>query len=614
MGTVNLLLLIGFFIGSFGNGSWIARIFVKNPGGLLWVISSVVLGNFISVWAVYMFSLLFQSQQAAVITVTGIGLGFLFRAYTKGLFRQVWRLSWPDVAALAGAIAISTWIMFKTFHTGLNGMMLIEANEVFDYGHALSVIRSFSAGANMPYTSPFIAGEAHVYHFLFYFWAGLLERFGLPIVYAFNIPGIYSLVLLLMMVYEIAKFLYSSATAGLLAIFFTLTHSTLTFWYFLRDPKNVTNPIGAVWHNSTYYFAGPYDGSVISIFWTLNVFVNQRHLIFGMAVVLVLYFMVLEAENNRKKIGILGVLTGLLVWWHTTLFIAAVFIIGTFLLLRKRFAPLILYMASSTMIALIQVLPWLNQMSAVRLYEGQRSSLYYFLSDDFIGLIRYWWMNLGISLLTIPAGFFFLKKNMKQWISPFFVLFCLANFLRFGSHITENHKFLNLVFVTCGILSAGFVARLFRKGLPGFVLSAFVVILLSLSGIIDLMVIKNDFQYPVADYQASPLMRFIRDGTSPGSVFLSYQDIFDPVALAGRKTFFGFFGAKAYPARSMIAKTIYEATDAAALMKLDENNIDYIVFPKWKKDDFSYATDQEFARRTLRGVYEDDRHVVFATH
>lgn len=614
LGLVHLCIFVAAVLAV---GAGIVSTFIKDARGLTWSICIVLLGFFVSVWAVYIMSAFVGSQEIGLVLFDMLGLFALLKLYRRGKFMRVFPVSLTDALVLVSSIAISFWIMFKPLHAGAGGMFLIGTNEVFDYGHALSMIRSFSQGENTPYSSPFIAGSAHVYHFLFYFWAGLLERFGLPIDWAFNLPSVVALSGLLMMVYTLAKHFFKSTMAGFLAMYFTLTHSTLMFWYFLTDPDTRANPLAAIWTTASYYFAGPYDGSLVSIFWTLNVFANQRHLVFGMAIVLVLYYLALHIMENQKKnlyfvsTG-LGVLCGLLLWWHLSLFLAATMVIAGVFLLKKNYKVAGMFIFSSVLVALVQMIPWINRIPVVRQYGGEQALFYYFLSPDLLSWFRYWWLNLGFALVTIPIGFFLLAKEKRAIVLPFFVLFFLANVVRVGSDMTENHKFINLTLVMGSILSAGCLVWFAKKGFLGKAVSLVALVLLSFSGIIDAMVLKNDFQYPVPDFGASPFMRWVSEKTSKDSVFLSYQDIFDPITISGRKTYFGFFGARAFPERSIVVRSIYEATGAADLTALSVNKIDYVVVPKWKKDDFFYIVSLDVFREQMPLAYEDDRHIVFA--
>ncbi len=611
------VLLILFLISSGVAGMITIRFFWEKAEGLFFVSASFVVGFLVSVWFLYIFASILSSTLWGIVAFDLAGVGLMLVLRKKVWFPSFTRLTRPEWSLLAGFIAASTWIAFKSFHAGPDGTLLIGSNEVFDFGHALSVVRSFSQGDNVPYSSPFIAGEPHIYHFLFYFWLGILERLGVPIVYAFNAPTIVAFVTLLSLIYETAVNLYKNVWVGIVAAYLSLTHSTLTFWYFFADPKNASHPFGALWRNASYYFAGPYDGSEISIFWTLNVFVNQRHLVFGLSAVLVLFYMLSrlleeEAEVNIGKLILLGILTGFMLWWHTMFFVAAFFILVLLLAARKHYAGLLCFGASAVIVAMLEACPWIGQIGQTRDAHGQLPVFYWFLSSDMVSFLKYWVLNLGGALLTIPLGFFLLAKNKRTFVLPFIVLFFLSNFIRFGRDITENHKFINLVLIIGNILSAGAVFFLFqKKNILSKIIAGTLLILLSFSGVIDLMVIKNDFQYSVSDYGASQFMRWIRDETPRNAVLLSYQDIFDPVALAGRRTYIGFFGARMYPERLEFAREVFEATHTGSLAKLAQANISYLVIPKWKKDDFPYNVDIPYLRQNLSVSYEDERHVIF---
>jgi len=605
--------LTAFILLSYVQGTWITSVLFGRIRGVFALWSSVLTGFFVSVWVAYCIASLTGNISIAVVTfaVLGLVLLFLFRKKIQPL--NVIPQSPTEWIVVVGSLSISTWMMTKTFHTGSDGSILVGANEVFDFGHAISVIRSFSQGDNLPYSSPFIAGTAHVYHFLFYFWVAIFERFGIPIAWAFNIPSILAMTGLLCVIYEITTYLFKNSRAGLFAVFFTLMHSTLMFWYFLTDPMKSGNLLTNIWRNATYYFAGPFDGSPISIFWTLNVFVNQRHIVFGLASVLLLAYAAWRKKDaNGSFVLFVGVAAGMLLWWHTMLSLAAIFVITLFYILGKQPKRAVLFAGVAAATLALGVSPWLGNVAASRSQTGPHSLFSWFVSPDLFTFLRYWFLNLGLALATIPLGYALLPKEKKRFVWPFIMLFLLANFFRVGRDITENHKFINLVLIVGNMLSAGCVVWLFgKKGFVQKIGAALCVILLAISGVLDMMVIKNDFQYPVLDYATSPFMRWVRDDTPKNAVFLSYQDIFDPVALAGRKTYAGFFGAAAVPDRMATVRTIYEATDSAGIELAGKEGIDYIVVPKWKKDDFPYVVDVERMRSLYPVSYEDDRHIVF---
>ena len=117
--------------------------------------------------------------------------------------------------------------------------------------------------------------------------------------------------------------------------------------------------------------------------------------------------------------------------------------------------------------------------------------------------------------------------------------------------------------------------------------------------------------YPVKDAGSEPLMQWIKEYTSPTAVFLAPPDIFDPVTLAGRKNFWGFYKNFGTPDRSLFVKNIFEAKEPTILLEAKEEGIEYLVLPKFKKADFHYTTDEYSFRTFLPVVYEDNTFVIY---
>ena len=79
--------------------------------------------------------------------------------------------------------------MFSTFSYE-KGVMEISSKAWSDFANHIPLIRSFSLGNNFPPQYPLFAGPPIRYHFLFYAFAGFLEKTGIRIDYALNIPSI----------------------------------------------------------------------------------------------------------------------------------------------------------------------------------------------------------------------------------------------------------------------------------------------------------------------------------------------------------------------------------------------------------------------------------------
>jgi hypothetical protein len=82
----------------------------------------------------------------------------------------------------------------------------------------------------------------------------------------------------------------------------------------------------------------------------------------------------------------------------------------------------------------------------------------------------------------------------------------------------------------------------------------------------------------------------------------------DPVVLAGRKNYFGFYGNIGWEDRTPAVRRIYGGDKGTAAA----NGISYILVPKWQKSDFPYEITMSALRKNYVKAYEDNRYIVFA--
>src|SRR5574340_918749 len=94
----------------------------------------------------------------------------------------------PEICLSIAAFCFSVWLMFHTF-SYQSGSMLIAIKAWSDFASHIPLIRSFSLGNNFPPEYPIFPGEPIRYHFLFYLLVGLLEKAGLRIDWALNLPS-----------------------------------------------------------------------------------------------------------------------------------------------------------------------------------------------------------------------------------------------------------------------------------------------------------------------------------------------------------------------------------------------------------------------------------------
>ena len=201
-------------------------------------------------------------------------------------------------------LIFSSWLMFHTFgYDGTSNVpaafdggstqknILIARACWSDFGSHIPLIRSFSMGDNFDRLRslqspeyPLFSGEPIRYHFLFYMVVGLLEKIGLRLDWALNIPSILGFTLLLAGIWSLAVVLFKDKKIAILSIIFFLFNGSLSFLKFFKDhPISLNTPLDILRANAFPAF-GPWDGGQITAFWNLNIYTNQRHLAWGFAI------------------------------------------------------------------------------------------------------------------------------------------------------------------------------------------------------------------------------------------------------------------------------------------------------------------------------------------
>lgn len=486
------------------------------------------------------------------------------------------------------ALVFSTWLSFHTFSYA-QGNILIGAKAWSDFSWTIPMIRSFSFGSNFPVEAPLFPGEPIHYHFIFYFLVGILEKIGIRIDYALNIPSIIGLTGLLFMLYLFAKKLFNSTTVGILSIIFFLFNGTFSFiYFFLQHPLSLST-FQDIFLNNTFSSFAPYDEKIVTAFWNLNIYTNQRHLAGAFALSLAILYVFLEPVFSKQKIVshyllksvILGIILGLMFYFHLAILLMTFVAIAILILLFKklRFSGIVILTLCS-IISLPQYLYLNSGGSSFKLLFNPG----YLTSTDFdlytFGL--HWAMNLGLHFLLIPVGLFLSSWKQRKIFLAFFASFIVGNIFQFSPDIAGNHKFFNFFMLIGNMFSAYSLYRIWKWKIVFRPLVIIFVFLLILSGIIDFFPVYNDKKITLVDYPNNPDVEWIMKNTPPNSVFLNTQYLYSPESLAGRKVFLGwpyFAWSAGYDThkRGQIRDEILASVSEEHVCRLlKKNNISYI--------------------------------------
>lgn len=526
-----------------------------------------------------------------------------------------------ELSLLIFLFIFSVWLMNKSFgYDAKTHYFRIARHQIGDFGLHLSLIRSFSWGDNFfPVESPFFPGKPLPYHYYFDLLVGILERIGMRIDVAFNGLSILFFTLLLYLIYKLPQVIFAkNKLLGIVSVILFIFHSNLTFISFLKEKRISLSIIRDLWYLPDYIHKGPFDGSLISIFFTLNVYLNQRHLIAALAISLGILYLLIpkiieEKRISFKNVVLLGITLGMLSRVHTLIFLSTSVVLFFLLIFFRRFRLIFIIFIPALLIFLFHARDILSQnMHHIFLNPG-------FLSERPLSVnsfISFWFMNLGVSFFLIPIGFFYSNWNQKKVLLSILPLFVVGNIFQLSFRIDHNHSLFNYFFIFTNFYIAYFLITFSLKDMKRKLLFIVLFFFLTISGFIDLMAVKNDFQFYLADAPTNTFMQWIKTNTQKNDIFLSKQEILDPVTLSGRKNYLGhnyYLSVMGYNYTERLSrvKLYFEVNSEEVLVRMRKDSISYIVVPTKPIVDFHYSIKREFLEKSLKKVFQDDTVVVY---
>lgn len=384
--------------------------------------------------------------------------------------------------------------MFHTFSYNSSKNEIILASRVWsDFGAHIPLIRSFSFGSNWPIEYPLYPGEKIRYHFLFYSIVGFIEKTGVRIDYALNIPSALGFFALLLLIYTLSTYLFKRKVVGILSAIFFLFNGTLSFIPYVKTFPNIIEALYALPTIRDFPSFGPWDDSLVTAFGHLNVYTNQRHLAPSFAIVLLVIYLLLTLQRQEStsptksktiqsliitlfplvyfrrwkftigwfpiSVCIALLFSSLLFMNQPALLSATIVAIGFFLFYPNSRLPL--------MTAFFLSVPFLLLFFTIAETSGFPILELGYLSKKPFTIqsgIEFWIHNLGLHLIFFPIGMLIAPKKTRWLALPIIVIFILPNVFRFSTDMINNHKFINMFMIFANMYTAYTLVEIF--GLP----------------------------------------------------------------------------------------------------------------------------------------------------
>lgn len=541
------------------------------------------------------------------------------------------KISFLDIVVILAVLIFSIWLMFSSLSYSKGAKALNIGSHLWsDFGAHVPLIRSFSLGYNFPPQFPLFPNENIRYHFLFYFLVGIFEKFGTNLAVGINILSTLAFFSFGLLIFDASRTIFGKASIGIVALLLTFLNSSLTFIKFFSEHNPlVFQTYETIWENTSPLANAPYDqSSTIATFWSLNIYLNQRHLSLAFAAILAVVLVFYKTLAQREKPGLslfifAGILVGLLPYWHSQAFlmITVTSLCLSIVFIRKAsILATIYYLAFLALLAIPQI--WWLQKG----YIGNQSFIQFspgYLITPPITILKFifwWFQNLGLTFILLIDALLIQRKQLILFYLCFLPLFLAGFLFKFGPDIATNHKFFNFWLIITNIFVASLLVKMFSYQIFGKIIALILILLLTLSGILELIPIKNDHKISIEDWQLNPIGNWVVSNTPKNATFLTSDSLYHPISLAGRKVFLGWpyfawSSGSDTTTRSHIVQSIYLSSDKQSVCNLFlQNKLNYIVIEEGVGDSLYWQNKQFFDNNFIQVFKGGGRGIIYSIY
>lgn len=427
-----------------------------------------------------------------------------------------------------------------------------------------ALVESFGNGANIPTMYSHFSNDGIRYHFFFYFFAGILKYLGMRLDFALNIPTIIGIVSALMLAGLFANLLSSSKKAYFWAPTLILFRSSFAIFDMIKGQSLLTF-VSRVIHNTDWYHTTPYDEWGL---WAINVYANQRHLIFGFAILLTIVMLfipyVKKTVANLKKCSFkkglhylfldlgswkiqdfkLLVLVSLIIialpYFHATVLITLLLILFVMAMFSENKLSYLIIAILAILSSYFQTAFFAGKVAGVVSFKP----VFGFVMEttSIVIIIKYLIVLTG---LTLILGWLYVFKKRDYLLIlgiAFFAPVIFANVCQLSVDLLANHKFIQLTINLFSIFVGAFLGEYSLKKKTYFrqIVLIIMIFLLTATGISEWFIYINMNKYTSAFNELSDVTLWLKNNTEPTDTLLTPYWPMHSEYLSGRQIYYGW--------------------------------------------------------------------------
>ncbi len=623
---------------------------------------SVVTGTLLMVWPTYILACVFGGTgkplsyanmivMPLAIVFVALGMFYCLTKKRRGFDGLKKGLEYKDIILTLFVLILASFLMFLTFYVK-DGKLAVGFSVFSDFAPHLGMIRSFSFGDNFPTGYSHFAGEDIKYHFLFQFLVGNLEYLGLRIDLAFNIPSILCFVSACMLLYTLAVKLFGKKSVGMLAVLFFLFRSGSALTSYIAGINGeFKDVIDALKNNTAFIGETLHEDWGL---WNLNVYVNQRHLAFGLTIALAVILLMLQPVfEGCKRVGtavksascekgeipaviiptfinklaftkeswlikdlktavFCGLLLGLGAFFNGACVIACLLVLLFLAFITDRRLEYLLVAVIAVGFSFLESGFFID--GSVMEFRWEPG----FLAEvkTFFGTLDYLNTLLGIMPIVLVAAFLMVNGWYKWILFAFLTPLIFAVTFQMTTDTAVNHKYIMFACMLLSVFLGAYIYKLYNKrGLMVKLVAIILTILLTCTGVYDLSVVikKNSPANSGALIFSlnDPITMWIAENSDASDIYLTDYYSLNNVVLGGAMLYYGwpyYAWSAGYDTgyREKQVKLMYEASSSEVLEKLiNEHGIDFIIVDQAARSNGGYEVREDVIAATYECVYTE---------
>jgi hypothetical protein len=508
---------------------------------------------------------------------------------------------WPVAAVLLVCGAWTVHFLHQAYVYTPSGVFAGYVNIWADWAAHLSFAGAFVYGQNFPPEYPVDPGHHLGYPFMIDFLAANLVPLGSRLTSALVLTsGLLGLAFPAVF-YLVAQRFAGGRAAAVIAVFVFLLSGGLGFYYLLGDIQH--SGLAALVHLPRDYT----QNRDLNLQWlnpVLAYLVPQRSTLFGFSLALILLlvlWLAARGSSSWQPFLFCGVVAGVMPVFHVHAYGTVVALAFFWALVTRRVqwlgffipalviaSPILLWMWPPANTSMCGGGPSLRgycfEAGWLSYLDWQHDAAIWFPRD----VLWFWIKNTSVFIPLLVAAHFlrgWIPTGFPKWFAPMWLWFLVPNVIVLQPWDWDNTKFFIFWALLGSIVVGGVLARMFQRGPGSAIVAAMLLVLLGLSGALD-VARASDFSVSAAlftDTRGLQVAEWVREHTSPKSVFVVADEHNSPIpTLAGRRVLVGYpgwlwtYGLADYVQKGEDEKRILNG-DATAPDLVRKYGIDYVM-------------------------------------